>query len=325
MDFFQCPSCGGHLFFHNLSCACGTEVAYDPEARRFQSLSAVVPCANRPQIGCNWKASEDGLCRSCSTTRTRPDLSVAGNLRLWAGAEQAKRRVFYDLMHWGLFTPSDRFEAPIFDLLAEETRHGETPVTMGHADGVITINVEEADAAEREARRLVLGEPFRTMVGHFRHEIGHLVFERLKGRSSFLGQFRDLFGDERTDYAAALERHYDRKPPEGWQRNHLSAYATAHPHEDWAESFAHFLHLTALIAAAQSAGVTSPALVDAGETFDVYLANSAEPFLTIGADLSIALNHMTRAVGLPDPYPFVLTSRTREKLAFVQIWLRHAA
>ena len=196
---------------------------------------------------------------------------------------------------------------------------------MGHADGVITINVDEADAAEREARRIMLQERYRTILGHFRHEIGHLVFLRLSGKPEFLDAFRKLFGDERADYAKALKDHYSGDPPKDWDETHLTRYATAHPHEDWAETFAHFLHLVAVTASAEAADLSSPALTAAGPGFDVYTATGPEPFLTIGAELSLALNHVTRSIGLPDPYPFVLSAETREKLAFVQSWIRLAA
>ena len=141
MDIFQCPDCGAQLFFHNLACVCGGPVVFDPDALQFRMMASARPCANRDQIGCNWQADGTDLCRSCAMTRTRPDLAVGRNLKLWAVAEQAKRRVLFDLMHWGLFTPRDRFDPPVFDLLAEETREGEAPVSMGHAEGVITINV----------------------------------------------------------------------------------------------------------------------------------------------------------------------------------------
>ena len=325
MDIFECPGCGGRLFFNDLTCTCGQPVMFNPDNSRFLPAKDGAWCANRSVIGCNWQGDDGGLCRACGTTRTRPDLSVGRNLVLWAEAESAKRRSFYDLMHWGLFTRDDRFDRPIFDLLAEETRSGEVNVTMGHADGVITINVDEADAAEREARRIMFQERYRSMLGHFRHEIGHLVFLRLSGQAGFLEAFRALFGDERADYAKALKQHYAGDPPRDWDETHLTRYATAHPHEDWAETFAHFLHLVALTASAEGADLSSPALSAAGPGFDVYKATRPEPFLTIGAELSVALNHVTRAIGLPDPYPFVLTDETREKLAFVQSWIRAAA
>ncbi len=308
------------MFFDNLACGCGTAVVFDPDARRFLAISDAAACANRDPIQCNWRA-EVGFCRSCATTRTRPDLSVGGNLALWAGAETAKRRALYDLMHWGLFTRDDRQERPAFDLLAEETRSGETDVTMGHADGVITINVDEVDAAEREARRILLGERYRTVVGHFRHEIGHFVFRRLAPLDGFLPGFRALFGDERADYRKALRSHYSRREKEDWRETHLTRYATAHPHEDWAETHAHYLHLVAVTASAQAIGLSSAALTAAGPGFDPYSQRHPEPLLTIAGELSVALNHVTRAMGLPDPYPFVLTDGPRQKLAFVQTWL----
>ena len=198
----------------------------------------------------------------------------------------------------------------------------------GRARSVRQVGSDEEQlcrAAERGARRIMLQERYRTLLGHFRHEIGHLVFLRLSGQAGFLEAFRALFGDERADYAKALKQHYAGDPPQDWDETHLTRYATAHPHEDWAETFAHFLHLVALTASAEGADLSSPALSTAGPGFDVYKATRPEPFLTIGAELSVALNHVTRAIGLPDPYPFVLTNETREKLAFVQSWIRAAA
>lgn len=322
MEVFLCPACGGRLFFDNLVCICGADVAFDPDARTFVRLSEAAACSNRDEISCNWRADNDGaLCRSCATTRTHPDLAMEGHRTLWADAEAAKRRVMADLMHWGLFTAADQRPAPVFDMLAESTRMGEQEVIMGHEEGLITINVAEANPAEREERREEMEERYRTMTGHFRHEIGHFVHVRLADAPGFLDAFRALFGDERADYGAALDRYYANGAPPGWQDTHLTEYATAHPHEDWAETFAHFLHLVALTASAKAIDLSTPALSEAGPGFDAYAAREAEPFLTIAVELSVALNHTNRAMGLADLYPFVLTPATREKLGFVQSWL----
>lgn len=193
---------------------------------------------------------------------------------------------------------------------------------MGHLEGVVTINVAEADPAIATARRENLDEPYRTMVGHFRHEIGHFMFERLSPREGFLDAFRALFGDERPDYGEALAAYHRCGPPQGWENACISAYAAAHPHEDWAESFAHLLHLTEIVDSAVSADVAGAAKVPQG--YDPYLETDAEALLTAGATLGIALNHVNRSMGLSDIYPFVHTPRIREKLAFVHSWIRQA-
>ncbi len=326
MELFSCPACEGRLFFPNHACGCGAEVAFDPDARRFLSLAEAVPCANRTVIDCNWRADAGGeLCRACATTRTHPDLTVEEHPTLWAEAEAAKRRVMAGMMRWGIFGASDPNPAPVFEMLSEQTRSGQEDVTMGHADGVITIDVAEADHAEREARKADLDERYRTMTGHFRHELGHFIFMRLQERNGFIGDFRMLFGDEREDYGAALERHYENGPPPGWQETHITAYATMHAHEDWAETFAHYLHLVDLVDSAAAADLTAPLLANAGPGFDAYAANGPEPLLTIAAELGVAVNHVNRSMGLADIYPFVLTPATREKIGFVQRWIREAA
>ena len=116
-------------------------------------------------------------------------------------------------------------------------------MVTGHADGVITLDLAESDDVHRERRRAELGEPYRTLLGHFRHEIGHYYWPILVERAGALERCRALFGDERADYGEALERHYADGPPADWAERHVSAYATMHPWEDWAETFAHYLHI----------------------------------------------------------------------------------
>ncbi len=333
MDVFECPCCGARIFFRNPACmACGAELVFDPQGRRFASTETSQPCANRDAIGCNWVAAGGGgrggdlgaFCAACAMTRTSPDRGVDDNDALWAEAEGAKRWVVAGLMRWGLFTEADPHAPPVFDMLSESTAGGAAQVTMGHMEGVVTLNVAEADPAIREARRAELAERYRTMTGHVRHELGHLVFERLAQAPGFLAAFRPLFGDERDDYGAALDAHYanaadgEAPPPEG----HLTDYAAAHPHEDWAETFAHHLHLVDIVDSAARVGLSSPALETAGGAgFDPYAADDAETVLNVGGELSIALNHVNRSMGLADVYPFVLTPPTREKLGFVHRWL----
>jgi hypothetical protein len=321
MRIFTCPDSGEALFFQNIACASGTEVAYDPDQGVF--VTEFTPCANRAPIACNWMAEgEGGLCRACAMTEVIPDTSTPQNRALWSEAELAKRWVLANLTRWGWFTEADEGRRPVFKLLSEQTASGEAPVTMGHADGVVTINVTEADPAERVRRRVELGEPLRTMIGHFRHELGHFFFQRLSERPGFVEAFRATFGDERSDYAAALQRHYAEGAPAGWQQTHISAYSTAHPHEDWAECFAHLLHLADIVDSFVASGLRSD---DAPATdYDPYAERNADRLITFGAELGIALNHVNRSMGLVDIYPFVLTPPIRAKLAFVHVQM-HAA
>lgn len=321
MKIFACPTCGDRLFFSNLACSCGTEVVFDPEPARFIPFER--PCANRDEIGCNWIAeTKGGYCRSCDMTEVIPDAFHGDNVELWAEAEQAKRWVLADLARWGWFTNADPGPRPVFHLLAEKARNGETPVAMGHLDGVVTINVSEADPAALVQQREALGEPLRTMVGHFRHELSHFLFERLEAREGFLDAFRERFGDERADYGAALDVYYRDGPRPDWAVRHVSEYAASHPHEDWAESLAHVMHLTDIIDSFVAAGFNARAPIGPG--YDAYAERDAERLITLGAHLGIGLNHVNRAMGLFDLYPFVLARETRDKLGFAHAWIRQA-
>ena len=211
------PGCDGVLFFDNLVSPSGIAVAYDPGARSFVSDAHF--CANRDAIGCNWiAAAPDALCDACAMTTLSPDLSMPGIVGKWKAAEAAKRWVLDNLRRWRWFGPEDTGPFPMFHMLAE----GENPVVMGHAKGVVTISVEESDPVLRAARREALDERFRTMIGHVRHEIAHLLWWRLGIVPGFVEAFRELFGDERSDYPAALERYYTDGPPADWQVRFLT-------------------------------------------------------------------------------------------------------
>lgn len=321
MRVFSCPACGGRISFGNTACACGHEVLYDSSAALFVLADGQASCSNRTRNGCNWMAPAGGLCWSCSTTSVFPDQAVAGNDVLWTRAEAAKRWVYATLSRWGWLTDSDAGQRPEFHMLAEATRSGRTPIVMGHDSGLITINVQEADPAERIQRREMLAERLRTMNAHFRHEISHFLFERLSSEDqNFLSAFRRTFGDERADYRAALDQHYAQGAPPGWRENHVTPYAASHPHEDWAETAAHIMHLTDIVDSAVSAGLYLPWLSD--PEYDAYAEQDSARLINAAVEIGIAANHINRSMGLDDLYPFVLSDRVREKLEFAH---RHLA
>lgn len=317
MQIFKCPNCGTDLYFRNTTCNCGAEVIFDPDTQTM--LTDAVPCSNRAAIACNWIAEEDGYCRSCVMTETTPDLREGDNVALWATAEQSKRWMLSNLMRWGWFTPADKGLRPVFRMLSENTAKGEVDIIMGHGDGIITINVTESSDAELAKRQETLGELYRTMLGHMRHETAHFLQLRLAENADFLAEFRARFGDERDDYGKALERHYASPRPADF--DHITSYATAHPHEDWAETVAHLLHLIDLVDSAAAANLALPEGPEAGH--DAYAATDTDRELTIAVDLSIAINHVNRAMNLSDLYPFVLPQGVREKMGFIHGWLRN--
>lgn len=316
MQRFTCPHCGTRAYFHNLLCLCSQPLVYDPDRGRMTADAA--PCANREAIACNWAARvPGGYCTSCAMSQVVPVMHVGENQRLLASAERAKRWVLANLAQWQWFTPADPGRRPRFLMLSEDTGGRAQQITMGHANGEITINVTEADELIRLKRQLKLGEQYRSMVGHFRHEIAHFLFDRLAVSPDFLTAFRAVFGDERADYADALRAHYahPRDPGDAF----ITSYATSHPHEDWAETVAHLLHLTDVADSFCSTHLAMPGVPD---DYHPYAETDAYRLLTIAAEITIAVNDINRALDNSDLYPFVLTMPVRRKIAFAHGWLQ---
>lgn len=325
MRAFACGTCGQLVFFQNTACLnCGSELGFKwPERELLTNPEGLHHCANHELASCNWLVENEGdLCFACRLTRTRPRDGDGPGLAAFAEAENAKRWLVFELGELGLPLPSHRSEPGglAFDFLSSEHAH----VVTGHADGVITLDLAESDDARRTARREQLGEPYRTVLGHLRHEVGHFYFPRLV-RGDDLERARELFGDERTDYEQALERHYESGPPADWQERYVSAYATMHPSEDWAETFAHYLHIRDAMqtAAAYRVRVLGPenappphllAELSCGPSTE---ERSFEQLLGSWLPLTYALNALTRSMGRNDLYPFVLSPPVIEKLGFV--------
>jgi hypothetical protein len=349
MKAFACV-CGQPLFFHNLHCLnCGRESGFDPTAMRFGAIEPAgdgswtrtgdqrtpTPrfrvCAHRAAAAaCNWliPASEPhDLCLSCRLTRIIPPLDRPRNAERLREIETAKRRVLFALAELGLpIEPGPSPAAPglAFDFL--ESLPGAPPVTTGHADGLITINVAEADDDYREKHRETLQEPYRTVLGHLRHELGHYYWDVLIRESDWIGPFRELFGDERTSYADALDRHYRQGPPPGWSSRFVSAYASMHPWEDWAETWAHFLHIRSTLETVTSFGLDTSRCVLRVTPFTrdvLYRHAGAAPdenflgWINAWVVLAATMNEVARSMGQPDVYPFVLNGPAVTKLHFV--------
>lgn len=324
---FNCDNCGQQVFFENLSCLrCGSGLGYRSDRRTMATLwpdtsglrtsdgRAWKRCATTGQTGCNWlvAAGAGPFCDSCRLTRTRPaDTDLAGMAEL-PEAEQAKRRLIHQLAELGLRLARRDDTAGTgvaFDLLSSSAQR----VVTGHDDGVITLDLAEADEVHRERLRLELNEPYRTLLGHFRHEIGHYFWPILVRDRAGLDACRQLFGDERESYAAALERHYQQSDSDqSWVNAYVSRYATMHPYEDWAETFAHYLHIQDTLETAHSFGLAlageDPTRAD--DDFDRRIGE--------WLDLSRALNEINRSMGRPDLYPFILSAAVIRKLAFVE-------
>jgi len=321
MKRFACPSCGNEVHFPNAACvACNTQLAFDPYLLDMVPVHPEARCANAELAECNWiSAPGSRFCSACQHNRTVPDTDIAENRPRWAAIERAKRQLFYSLIRWNLPIPreSDGTPHPLeFDFLADTiTTEGKTKAVLtGHDSGLITLNIAEGDDAEREARRSAMGEPFRTLVGHMRHEIAHYYWDVLVRNTSALSQFRQLFGDESVSYKESLKQHYENGAPADWAMSHVSAYATSHPWEDFAETFAHWLHM---VDGLETAWAYDIHLGSGGMQFDPYAAPGAQSVIDAWVPVTIAINAVNRSLGQPDLYPFVLSAPVVDKLQFI--------
>lgn len=334
MKLFRCD-CGQRVFFDSTTCmSCGTELGFDPQRLVIVSLqpgdNGVVTdqtgavfrkCRNYVEHNvCNWlvtlKAGDD-YCLGCARTEIIPHLDVPGNHLLWWRLEAAKRRLLYSLLWLDLpLTLGDGGETLRFRFLEDQRRNPaviESFVTTGHFAGTITINLAEADDVARHTERLQTLERYRTLLGHFRHESGHFYLEPLVWARGEAEAFRRLFGDEQMNYASSLEAYYRDGPPANWSDHYVSPYASAHPHEDWAETFAHYLHIVDALETAETVGLVAPP------------ADGAPGWSREWMELSVTLNELNRSLGVEDPYPFILTDVVLEKLNFIDRLVRPRA
>jgi hypothetical protein len=292
-------------------------------------------CANAEYDCCNWLVDADSreiFCAACRHNATIPDLSHETNVALWRKIELAKHRLFYSLLrfHLPLQTRNESAVGLAFDFPADGASPNGPMSMTGHEDGRITIMLAEADDAEREKRRSAMHEPYRTILGHFRHEIGHYYWDRLVRDENVVGACRAIFGDDRIDYPEALRIHYEQGAPDNWQESFVSAYATSHPWEDFAETWAHYFHIVDTLEMAHAFGVGIHPLLDASDKleshidFQPYGAENITRLVDAWLPLTFALNSINRCMGQADLYPFILTPAIVEKLGFIHKLIRDA-
>ncbi|WP_395751220.1 putative zinc-binding metallopeptidase [Prosthecobacter sp.] len=338
MQRFTCE-CGNVLFFGSSRCLkCGSDVGYDPQRgvmQRVRPGSPMKRCQNGVKHNvCNWLLPASAvavLCVACRMNRTIPDLGTERNRMLWARMEMAKRRLIYTLLRLGIGPPSKKDDPKnglAFDIVSTLS---DPKVTMGHLDGVITMDLEEADDTFRQVNRQQLGESSRTLQGHFRHESAHYLWKRhlseLAWDDPMRLAFRERFGEEWTDYATALSSYYQAGAPADWGQNYITAYASSHPWEDWAETWSHYLQILDGLETCESLGIqvqhialplvilpvesgTLPAMLPSAPAEDgEFLA-----WLQRWMCLSSVLNEISFSLGEPPLYPFVISVKAAQKL-----------
>ena len=345
MKLYACDACGQAVHFDNRSCVhCGHRLGFMPERLQLVALeegenglfhpfgepeTALCLCENAALDVCNWTVSADDAepyCLTCRHNRCVPNTASHKGLVRWQRISQAQRHLFYSLLKLNLPHPT-RAEDPqgglIFDFLEDQVDDfgNAVPAMTLHDEGMIAIRAAEADEDVRVEAKVNMGEPYRTLLGHLRHETGHFVWNKLVRDAGRLEECRAVFGDERADYGQSLQYHYDNGPPPGWQQSYISAYATTHPWEDFAECFAHYLHIVDTLETARAFGLAvdprGHGEIAAEVDFHPYRAANAKQLVDAFVPLTVAINSIQRSMGGGDVYPFVLTPAVVDKLEYM--------
>jgi hypothetical protein len=349
VKLFTCTHCGQILYFENSRCEkCHYPLGFEstqlqlrplvaqPDGHSFrlygepeETGTTYTYCTNHEHNACNWLVPSDSatpFCIACALNNTIPNLSQPDNLLRWRNIEVAKHRLVYSLLCLHLPVVSKTVypeEGLQFEFKASKSADPSERVLTGHDNGVITINIDEADDIKREQARQAMHEVYRTLLGHFRHEVGHYYWDRLIDNSPYLEECRQVFGDDRADYGEALKKHYAEGAPADWQQHFISSYATSHPWEDWAETWAHYLHILDTLQTAHAFGLRLDPLDAAPEQGlkasieDPYILADFTQVMAMWLPLTFALNSLNRSMGQPDPYPFIISPDVVNKLAFI--------
>lgn len=339
MKLFTCTNCGGILYFENTFCGyCGYSTGICEENNQLFALSAKTDesfqhnnagykyCANHQFDVCNWLIPSNtgtSFCKACDLNRTIPNLQQQKYREYWQIIERAKHRLIYSLLRLKLPLVSKKINAAkglCFDFVADEKNKR---IFTGHENGLITLNIAEADDIEREMRRKSMQETYRTVLGHFRHEVGHYYWDTLIKNTASIDEYRQLFGDDRQDYGKALKRHYAKGAPLNWMDNFITPYASSHPWEDWAETWAHYMHIIDTIETAYYFGLNIKPLPAKNATMhaeikkDPYAEKYFSELINEWLPLTYAMNSLNRSMGISDIYPFVITPHVIQKLSFI--------
>lgn len=332
MKIFICPNCGSPIFFENSKCLnCHTNLGFSIGYLNFVQIDDINFrfCANHQLEVCNWVVLPNSIlqyCEACALNNIVPDPGDKNNFEKWHELELAKHRLVYQLLILRLpLVPKsrDKIQGLSFDFLASKNSQNRK---TGHSNGLVTILLEEGDSVYREQLRRELSEPYRTLLGHFRHEVGHYFWMLLANDHDRNG-FLSVFGDENADYTGALKSYYQTGAPGNWHLNFISKYASAHPWEDWAETWAHYMHIMDTLETAFYLGLSlnSPngrSFMDLGKVSNPYQIEDFRTIFEESIALTCAGNSLNRSMGLPDIYPFVISNRIFSKLEFIHKFVK---
>ncbi len=323
MQTFNCQ-CGNTLFFDSNFCVnCKRDTVTCPHCANVtpveETPSGALQCGNTACGALLRRCSNDlqydacnraldandvnALCSYCRLNSVVPDLSRNENVTLWRKLEAAKHRVLWVVERLGFPVSGNNALQPNLTFEFKSDENGK--VSTGHADGCITISLREADSVEREKTRVEFQEPKRTLVGHFRHELGHYYWDLLV-RDFRVEESRRLFGDERNPtYADSQKRYYQQGPAKNWQQSYVSGYASMHPWEDFAETFQAYLDMATILSTTEHFGLVTTSY----ENFDSMLAAYSR--------VGIIANELNRDMGLLDLVPQIFNDFVVEKLRFI--------
>jgi len=343
MKHYSCSVCANTIYFENSLClSCQNPLGFDPSQLSMLTLkhhtNAIYQnraengltyryCKNSQEGNCNWLIKADSpnaYCIACELNRTIPPLTKPEYKKKWTKIEMSKHRLIYSLLRFNLPVnkKTNNSENGIaFDFMVDTS--WKKKVFTGHNNGIITINIDEADETELSKNKSFLGEKYRTLLGHFRHEIGHYYWTLLIKNTPLIHKYRQLFGDERQDYEGSLKRYYYSNRPVNWSNQYISMYATSHSWEDWAETWAHYMHMMDTLETAYSLGFqlqpqfSSTSTMHVAVLTDPYTIQNFNQIFTMWKSLSLAMNSLNRSMGHTDFYPFIISPIVVEKLTFI--------
>ena len=338
MTIFKCPNCSSTVFFENSYCLnCNNVLGYNavlnefciPKTHNASFKNNLKFCENHQYSVCNWlidDCSESKFCVACQLNRKVPNPADKENFEKWKKLEVAKHRLIYQLIKLNLPLTSKLKddEGIAFDFISENNKEN---LVTGHANGVVTILLAEADSVHIERLRKQMEEPYRTLLGHFRHEIGHYYWELLFKDKSNIEAYRNLFGNEQLDYKEALKNYYKNGAQTNWSSSFISKYASSHSWEDWAETWAHYLHIFDILETANAMSISLPSnLIRNNQNFalvcpDPYKTQDFKVVFNASMTLTSAVNSLNRSMGLADVYPFIVPKPVYEKLNFIHLLL----